>query len=167
MKRERLMIDAALNADIQRAVCAYMCETICGKRIASKEVSIMPSCTMQTKDAAAAEAAKRRIVRLAVAGENEKACFAYTEMSMVSKSFDEAQCVDNIGFGTDEADNSTEIHPYYVRFSADSRGWLDIVTAKREGNQIITKPVSVKALHGWLEHARKYDQTVFAAAIID
>lgn len=64
---------------------------------------------------------------------------------------------------TVELDNTLDIHPYYVRFAGDSRGWLDIVTAERRGSGIITRPVSVKAMHNWAKHARRDDPHLFFA----
>lgn len=64
-------------------------------------------------------------------------------------------------------DHSVDVHPYYIRFSGDSGGWLDIVTQARAGDCIITKPVSVKAAHGWAEHAKRYDPDVFLAGIME
>lgn len=65
------------------------------------------------------------------------------------------------------SDDSAEVHPYYIRFSGDSRGWLDIVTSERADGAIITKPVSVKAAHNWLGCALEYDPGAFIAGITD
>ncbi|MGM9542745.1 MAG: hypothetical protein ACI3VD_08720 [Candidatus Limivicinus sp.] len=62
-----------------------------------------------------------------------------------------------------EMDNTLDIHPYYVRFAGDSRGWLDIVTAERRNDGIITRPISVKAMHNWAKHARQDDPQLFFA----
>ncbi|MCF0137502.1 MAG: hypothetical protein HUJ66_03955, partial [Oscillospiraceae bacterium] len=84
MNRKAFIIAPGMSREQQTALCARMCEEMCGKRIAAGEVSIMPPCTPKAADTAAAEAANRRIVYLAAAGKNDRACFAYTEMSMVS-----------------------------------------------------------------------------------
>ena len=62
-----------------------------------------------------------------------------------------------------EMDHTLDIHPYYVRFAGDSRGWLDMVTAERRNNCLITRPVSVKAMHNWAKHACQDDPKLFFA----
>lgn len=64
-------------------------------------------------------------------------------------------------------DHSVDIHSYYIRFSGDSGGWLDVVTQARAGDCVITKPVSVKAAHNWAEHAKRFDPDVFLAGIME
>ena len=59
-----------------------------------------------------------------------------------------------------------DVHPYYIRFSGDSGGWLDIVTRERMGEGVVTMPVSVKAMHNWASHAVKFDPEVFFARLI-
>ena len=68
--------------------------------------------------------------------------------------------------GEAECDNSIDVHPYYIRFSGDSGGWLDIVTRERMGEGVVTRPVSVKAMHNWASHAVKFDPEVFFARLI-
>lgn len=68
--------------------------------------------------------------------------------------------------GEDGCDNSIDVHPYYIRFSGDSGGWLDIVTRERMGEGVVTMPVSVKAMHNWASHAVRFDPEVFFARLI-
>ena len=68
--------------------------------------------------------------------------------------------------GEAECDNSIDVHPYYIRFSGDSGGWLDIVTRERMGEGVVTMPVSVKAMHNWASHAVRFDPEVFFARLI-
>lgn len=68
--------------------------------------------------------------------------------------------------GEAECDNSIDVHPYYIRFSGDSGGWLDIVTRERMGEGVATMPVSVKAMHNWASHAVRFDPEVFFARLI-
>lgn len=64
-----------------------------------------------------------------------------------------------------EVDNSDSIRPYYIRFSGESGGWLDIVTRGTLGGGVVTMPVSAKAAHNWMEHALSYDREAFAAGV--
>ena len=68
--------------------------------------------------------------------------------------------------GEAECDNSIDVHPYYIRFSGDSGGWLDIVPRERMGEGVVTMPVSVKAMHNWASHAVRFDPEVFFARLI-
>lgn len=98
---------------------------------------------------------------------NEEGFTVYAEPSMYSA---EAELpTPSVSDGEElcgDVDNSVDIHSYYVRFAGDSRGWLDIVTADRWGGGIITKPITVKAMHNWAEHAIKYDPDLFIAGLV-
>lgn len=62
-------------------------------------------------------------------------------------------------------DNSAEKHAYYVRFNGEDE-WLDEVKEASLGEGFVTKPVSVKEMHGWIASAKEKDPEVFMAGIV-
>ena len=73
-------------------------------------------------------------------------------------------------FYTDRAepakpDNSLDKHAYYVRFSGSDE-WLDSVSVEECCEGVVTEPVSVAAMHGWISKAKEKDPAVFIAGLV-
>jgi len=140
----------------------------------AEDVKVLSMAHFRQSDLDAAKTRGYDCVLLCRGKQTEEGMTAYTEPTFVpSGMLSEREypiCPENapvIEAPWDGNDHSVEIHPYYIRFSGDSRGWLDIVTKEALGDGVITKPVSVKAAHNWAEHARRYDPEVFLAGIME
>lgn len=64
-----------------------------------------------------------------------------------------------------KADNSLDAHPYYVRCAVED-AWLSSVKDFDCGDGIVTKAVSVAAMHSWVNKAKEADPSVFIAGLI-
>lgn len=69
------------------------------------------------------------------------------------------------GMAAAHSDNSLDEHPYYVRCSV-SDAWLSSVKDCDCGSGIVTKPVSVAAMHSWANKAKEADPSLFIAGLI-
>ena len=62
-------------------------------------------------------------------------------------------------------DNDAVSHAYYVRTAAPD-GWLQHLTRRKMGSGVITEPVSVRAMHEWLQQALLRDPGCFIAGLL-
>lgn len=69
------------------------------------------------------------------------------------------------GLNDAHSDNSLDEHPYYVRCSLEDV-WLSSVSDGSLGDGIVTKPVSVAAMHAWASKAKEADPSLFIAGLI-
>lgn len=152
-----------------RSLCAAAVSAAFGLKTDESKIRLTDMSCFLKRDAEFAAGRGYACVLLCRAGYDGENLTAYVEPTFV-KAGANSVWLQSGGFMLERdpaADNSAEVHPYYIRFSGDSRGWLDIVTVERAGGAVITKPVSVKAAHNWLECALEYDPGAFIAGIAD
>lgn len=136
----------------------------------SRDTKVLSMAQFKQADADAAGTRGYTCVLLCRGKQTEEGMMSYIEPTFVSVPRQWPECPEDepaVDAPWDGNDHSVEIHAYYIRFSGDSRGWLDVVTKETLGDGVITKPVSVKAAHNWAEHARRYDPEVFLAGIME
>ena len=69
------------------------------------------------------------------------------------------------GSGIVNADNSAEVHPYYIRSTFNFREIKEQVSVEVNGQYCITEPMSVADAHALAERIRKVDPEAFFAGI--
>lgn len=99
---------------------------------------------------------------------SERPCLIITQDGKTHKKTElidsfQSYCVDA---EPTENNNTIEIHPYYIRTTCTDNLWYSVVAEEVWGEGILTKPVSVKAMHNWAEHALKEDAELFYAAVL-
>lgn len=62
-------------------------------------------------------------------------------------------------------DNSSAVHPYYVRFDGES-DWLREHAARKLGAGVVTVPLSVSQMHAWAAEAKAQDASLFFAGLL-
>ena len=66
-----------------------------------------------------------------------------------------------------KADNSAEVHPYYIRAEYNFREIKNYIQVEVNGQYCITEPLSVADAHRLAEHIRKSDPAAFFAGIAE
>lgn len=66
-------------------------------------------------------------------------------------------------FATAKPDTGGVQHPYYIRSAVKPD---DSLVSEAWGDGVLTKPLSVKAAHGWAAEARKSDPELFMAGVL-
>lgn len=162
--------DGTQDEAVLAARCAAAERLHFGVNAQARDVKVLSAARMRETDLEAARRMNGKCVVLCRGRQTPEGMCAYVEPTFVPLDGVWPDCPETApetDVPCDKTDHSIEIHPYYIRFSGDSGGWLDIVTKARVGDGVFTMPVSVKAAHNWAEHAKRYDPEVFLAGILD
>ncbi len=145
-----------------------------GKKIGDSIAAYVEPCFVRSGELEAAVSTNRNVISFETALTGKESFYgqgAGREPTAYNAVQDCADILSGVGgFYTDKmcdasSDNSADVHPYYVRCSLDDT-WLSSIKDSDCGDGIVTKAVSVAAMHAWANKAKESDPSVFIAGLV-